>query len=172
MGRSISAHAANAVQALVSRRRGVVGRDTVEFGPAGYRLVVDQDAVDARVFEQQVAAGRRALADGRLAETASLLAEALGQWRGPALADVADVPFAAAAITRLSELRLAALEDRIDAELAPAARAVAGPADACAPGGGPAGGRADDLRGHPAGRWPSSSAPIPRPPWPMCIWLS
>jgi DNA-binding SARP family transcriptional activator len=112
------ADAANAVQALVSRLRGAVGRDTVEFGPAGYRLVVDQDAVDARVFEKQVDAGRRALADGRLAETSSLLAEALGQWRGPALADVADAPFATAAITRLSELRLAALEDRIDAELA------------------------------------------------------
>src|SRR6185437_13562185 len=88
------ADAANAVQALVSRLRGVVGRDTVEFGPAGYRLAVDQDAVDARVFEQQVDAGRRALADGRWAEAASLLAEALGQWRGPALADVADAPFA------------------------------------------------------------------------------
>jgi DNA-binding SARP family transcriptional activator len=112
------ADAANAVQALVSRLRGVVGRNTVEFGPAGYRLVVDHDGVDASVFEQQVGAGRRALADGRLAEAASLLAGALGQWRGPALADVADAPFAVAAITRLSELRLAACEDRIDAELA------------------------------------------------------
>jgi predicted ATPase/DNA-binding SARP family transcriptional activator len=110
--------AANAVQALVSRLRGAVGRNTVEFGPAGYRLVVDHDGVDARAFERQVGAGRRALADGRPAEAASLLAEALGQWRGPALADVADAAFAASAITRLSELRLAALEDRIDAELA------------------------------------------------------
>jgi DNA-binding SARP family transcriptional activator len=112
------ADATNAVQALVSRLRGLVGRNAVEFGPAGYLLVVDHDGVDARVFEQQVGAGRRALADGRLAEAASLLAEALGLWRGPALADVADAAFAAAAITRLSELRLAALEDRIDAELA------------------------------------------------------
>ena len=110
--------AANAVQALVSRLRSAAGRNAVEFGPAGYRLVMDQVGVDARVFEQQVGAGRRALADGRLAEAASLLAGALGQWRGPALADVADAPFAAAAITRLSELRLAALEVRIDAELA------------------------------------------------------
>jgi predicted ATPase/DNA-binding SARP family transcriptional activator len=112
------ADAANAVQALVSRLRGAVGRDSVEFGPVGYRLAVDPGHVDARAFEQQVGAARRALADGRLAEAASLLAEALGQWRGPALADVADAPFAAATITRLSELRLAALEDRIDAELA------------------------------------------------------
>ncbi len=110
--------AANAVQALVSRLRGAVGRNTVEFGPAGYRLVVDHGGVDARVFEQQVAAGRRALADGRLAEAASTLTEALDQWRGPALADVADAAFAASAITRLSELRLAAAEDRLDAELA------------------------------------------------------
>jgi predicted ATPase/DNA-binding SARP family transcriptional activator len=112
------ADAANAVQALVSRLRGAVGRNAVEFGPVGYRLAVEQDGVDAHAFEQQVGAGRRALAGGRPAEAASLLAGALGQWRGPALADVADAPFAAAAITRLSELRLAALEDRIDAELA------------------------------------------------------
>jgi predicted ATPase/DNA-binding SARP family transcriptional activator len=112
------ADAANAVQALVSRLRSAAGRNSVEFGPAGYRLVVDSDGVDAHAFEQQVGAGRRALADGRLAEAASLLAEALGRWRGPALADVADAAFAANAITRLSELRLAALEDRIDAELA------------------------------------------------------
>src|SRR5208282_4551939 len=65
------ADAANAVQALVSRLRGAVGRNTVEFGPTGYRLVVDQDGVDARAFEQQVGAGHRALADGRLAEAAS-----------------------------------------------------------------------------------------------------
>jgi predicted ATPase/DNA-binding SARP family transcriptional activator len=112
------ADAANAVQALVSRLRGAVGRNAVEFGPAGYRLVVDHDGVDAGTFEHQVGAGRHALADGRLAEAASLLAGALGQWRGAALADVADAPFAAAAIARLSELRLAACEDRIDAELA------------------------------------------------------
>jgi predicted ATPase/DNA-binding SARP family transcriptional activator len=112
------ADAANAVQALVSRLRGAVGRDSVEFGPAGYRLVVDPGDVDARAFELQVGEARGALAAGRPAEAASLLAEALGQWRGPALADVADAPFAAATITRLSELRLAALEDRIDAELA------------------------------------------------------
>jgi DNA-binding SARP family transcriptional activator len=103
------ADAANAVQALVSRLRGTVGRNTVEFGPAGYRLMVGTDGVDARAFEQQVGGGRRALADGCWAEAASLLAEALGRWRGPALADVADAAFAASAITRLSELRLAAL---------------------------------------------------------------
>ena len=114
------ADAANAVQALVSRLRGAVGRDAVAFGPAGYRLVVSEvdDGVDTRAFEREVNAGRRALANGQPEQAASSLARALDQWRGPALADVADAPFAAAAIARLSELRLAATEDRIDAELA------------------------------------------------------
>jgi predicted ATPase/DNA-binding SARP family transcriptional activator len=109
---------ANAVQALVSRVRGVAGRDTVEHGPTGYRLAVAPAEVDAWAFERLVAAGRGVLADGDAAAGAAALRRALGMWRGPALADVADAPFAAATIARLSELRLAALEDRIDADLA------------------------------------------------------
>jgi predicted ATPase/DNA-binding SARP family transcriptional activator len=112
------ADAANAVQALVSRLRGAVGRNAVEFGPAGYRLAVSRDDVDAGAFEHEVGAGRRALADGCLAEAVRFLTQALARWRGPALADVADASFAAASISRLSELRLAAIEDRIDADLA------------------------------------------------------
>ncbi len=108
---------ANAVQALVSRLRGVTGRDTVEHGPAGYRLAVAPGEVDAWAFEQRVAAARGMLAGGDSAAGAAALRQALGMWRGPALADVADAPFAAATIARLSELRLAALEDRIDADL-------------------------------------------------------
>jgi len=46
------------------------------------------------------------------------LREALALWRGPALADFAYEPFAQAAASRLEESRLAAVEDRIDAELA------------------------------------------------------
>jgi predicted ATPase/DNA-binding SARP family transcriptional activator len=112
------ADAANAIQALVSRLRGAIGRDTVEYGPAGYRLAVDRGQVDALVFEQLAGRARTALADGDHAGAAALLSQALGLWRGPALADVADAPFAAAPITRLSELRLAAIEDRVEAELA------------------------------------------------------
>ncbi len=112
------ADAANAVQALVSRLRGVTGRDTVEHGPAGYRLAVPPGEVDAWAFEQLVGTARGLLADGDNAGGAAALRQALGMWRGPALADVADAPFAAATIARLSELRLAALEDRIDADLA------------------------------------------------------
>ncbi|HEY3976456.1 MAG TPA: BTAD domain-containing putative transcriptional regulator [Streptosporangiaceae bacterium] len=111
------ADAANAIQALVSRLRGAAGRDVVEHGPAGYRLAVPAGQVDARAFEQLVATAREALARGDRAGGAAALRQALGLWRGPALADVADAPFAAAPITRLSELRLAAAEDLFDAEL-------------------------------------------------------
>ncbi len=112
------ADAANAIQALVSRLRGAAGRDVIEHGPGGYRLAVPPGQVDAQAFEQLVAAGRDALAGGDQAGGAALLREALALWRGPALADVAAAPFAAAPVTRLTELRLAALEDRFDAELA------------------------------------------------------
>ena len=114
----LPADAANAIQALVSRLRGVLGRDAVEHGPAGYRLAVDPGQVDARAFEQLLGRARAVLADRDHAGGAALLTQALGLWRGPALADVAGAPFAAAPITRLTELRLAATEDRIEAELA------------------------------------------------------
>jgi predicted ATPase/DNA-binding SARP family transcriptional activator len=112
------ADAANAIQALVSRLRAAAGKDIVEHGPTGYRLSVPPDEIDARAFEDLAAAGRRALTSGDHHAAAETLRRALGMWRGPALADVADAPFAAAAITRLEELRLAATEDRIDAEFA------------------------------------------------------
>jgi predicted ATPase/DNA-binding SARP family transcriptional activator len=111
------AEAANAIQALVSRLRSAAGRDVVEYGPTGYRLAVDPGQVDARAFEQLVATARSVLADGDQGAGAQLLAEALSLWRGPAFIDVADAAFAAAPITRLSELRLAAIEDRVDADL-------------------------------------------------------
>jgi predicted ATPase/DNA-binding SARP family transcriptional activator len=112
------ADAGNAVQALVSRLRGAAGRDIVEYGPTGYRVTVPSCEVDAWAFEQLVADARAGLADGGDAEAADLLRQALALWRGPALADVADAPFATATITRLSELKIAATEDRIDADLA------------------------------------------------------
>jgi predicted ATPase/DNA-binding SARP family transcriptional activator len=112
------AEAANAIQALVSRLRSAAGRDVVEYGPTGYRLAVDPGQVDARAFEQLVATARAVLAEGDQAAGAELLAQALSLWRGPAFIDVADTAFAAAPITRLSELRLAAIEDRVDADLA------------------------------------------------------
>jgi predicted ATPase/DNA-binding SARP family transcriptional activator len=115
--------AANALQSQVSRlRRGLRGDtgsgDLVEFHPAGYRLAVDPDDVDAHRFVRLARAGQRALTGGDHARAAASLREALGLWRGPALADVADAPFAAAQAARLDELRVTAVEDRAEAELA------------------------------------------------------
>jgi predicted ATPase/DNA-binding SARP family transcriptional activator len=112
------ADAANAVQALASRLRGIAGRDVIGYGPAGYRIAVRADEVDARAFERLVAAARIELDLGRAEAAAAQFRRALQLWRGPALADVADAAWAAGVITRLSELRLSALEDRIDADLA------------------------------------------------------
>ncbi|MBO2462194.1 BTAD domain-containing putative transcriptional regulator [Actinomadura violacea] len=105
----------NALQALVSRLRGVAGRDLVEHGPGGYRLGIDPGEVDAVAFERAVAAARKEAAP---APRADALRRALELWRGPALADVADAEYARASIGRLEELRLAAVEDRVDADLA------------------------------------------------------
>jgi predicted ATPase/DNA-binding SARP family transcriptional activator len=110
--------ASNAVQALVSRLRTAVSREIVNREPTGYRLSLQPEEIDAWAFEVAVAAARDTLADGDSARAATSLRRALGMWRGPALADVADAPFAAPTIARLGELRLAATEDRIDADLA------------------------------------------------------
>ncbi|TDD69024.1 BTAD domain-containing putative transcriptional regulator [Actinomadura rubrisoli] len=108
----------HALQSLVSRLRRVLGRPgLLTSGPAGYRLAVEPDAVDAVRFERLARAGRRSYA-ARPAEAAVTLREALSLWRGPALADVREAPFAAAEAERLERARLTVLEDRIEADLA------------------------------------------------------
>jgi DNA-binding SARP family transcriptional activator/class 3 adenylate cyclase len=84
----------------------------------GYVLRVEQDQLDAGRFEQLVAEGRVALREGDPATAQKRLGEALGLWRGPALAEFADERFAQAEAARLEELRVSAFEDRIEAELA------------------------------------------------------
>ena len=112
------ADAANALQALVSRLRQAAGRDLVEYLAAGYRLAVEPGQIDAVAFERRVTAARAALVAGELARGAALLAEAAAMWRGPALADAADAPFAAGPIARLEELRVTAAEELFEARLA------------------------------------------------------
>ncbi|MFJ8834044.1 BTAD domain-containing putative transcriptional regulator [Micromonospora aurantiaca] len=108
---------ANAVQTLVSRLRRAVPGLAVRSSPAGYRLDLDPDDVDAGRFERLTRQGRAALRDGDAATARATLRDALALWRGPALAEAADAPYAAAAVARLAELRLTAQEDRIEAEL-------------------------------------------------------
>ncbi|MEN8650667.1 AfsR/SARP family transcriptional regulator [Streptomyces sp. 21So2-11] len=111
------AGAANALQSQVSRLRRRLGV-RIESLPAGYRLVADPEDVDVHRFERLSREGRRALTAGDHRRAAELLREALGLWRGPALADLGSVPFAQAQAVRLDELRLAALQDRTEADLA------------------------------------------------------
>ncbi len=106
----------NALQSLVSRLRRALPGAPVESGPTGYRLTLDPGRVDALDFERLADAGRQALT-GEPATARRLLTEALALWRGPALADTAGRPWADAAADRLAERRLAATEDRIDADL-------------------------------------------------------
>lgn len=117
-GEQPPADAANALQALVSRlRKALRGAGTVDAVAGGYRLSVQEEDVDTYRFEDLAGRGRRALAAGRAQEAARTLRAALGLWRGAALADVLEAPFAGAAATRLDELRAAAVEDHFDAEL-------------------------------------------------------
>src|SRR5262249_13546496 len=79
----------------------------------GYVLTVGPEELDSARFEQLVTEARGAVP----AQAARLLREALGLWRGPALAEFEE-PFARVEGGRLEDLRLAALEERIEAELA------------------------------------------------------
>ena len=89
------------------------GRDLVVSGPAGHALRTVPDAVDARRFSTLTAHARGA--EPRAA--AALLAEALELWRGPALADFADAPFAAGFVAHLADQRLVAQEDAAELRL-------------------------------------------------------
>lgn len=110
----------SALRAKVSQLRRALdngeqgSRELVVSGTSGYLLRLGPDAVDASRFEALVSRAH-SLSDTRA--RSSVLAEALALWRGPALADFADEAFAQAAITRLEEQRLAALEAQAEARL-------------------------------------------------------
>ncbi|MFD4503866.1 ATP-binding protein [Streptomyces sp. NPDC058457] len=109
------AGAANALQSQISRlRRRLAPHTEIEATATGYRVAVAPDTVDAHQFEAWSAAGRAALAAGDHGRAAARLREALALWRGPALPDLPD---AQAEAGRLEELRLAAVQDRIEADL-------------------------------------------------------
>jgi DNA-binding SARP family transcriptional activator len=85
--------------------------------PPGYRLVVGAGDLDAARFAALAEEGHQFLQGHRPAAAARVLREGLGLWRGPVLAEVADEAFAQAERNRLEELRVAALEDRLAADL-------------------------------------------------------
>jgi predicted ATPase/DNA-binding SARP family transcriptional activator len=117
------ANAGNSLQSAVSRlraslREAALGDGVIESHPAGYRLAVFPRQVDAVGFEDLAREGREALASGDAARAARFLGEALGMWRGPALADVSGARFAAGPAARLEELRTRTALDLAEAGLA------------------------------------------------------
>ncbi len=110
--------ASNALAALVTRLRRVLPADVLVTKPGGYSIEIEPDSIDAQRFERLVDDGRRALAAGTYGEASDRLRDALSLWRGSPLADFTYEPFAEPAILRLEELRITALESRVDADLA------------------------------------------------------
>src|SRR3954471_8994485 len=118
-GEDTPPRAVKTVQVYVARLRKALGDPEVLMTtPGGYCLRVRPGELDAERFERQVADGRRALAAGRGEDAAAELREALELWRGPPLAELASAPFAPAEIARLEEQHLAALEVRVEADMA------------------------------------------------------
>jgi YVTN family beta-propeller protein len=117
-GERASPTAARTVQVYVSNLRKAVGDGLLVTQGRGYMLRAEPGQTDVDRFEALVAQGRQALEQGDALTAAAVLREALRVWRGPALADFGYEPFAQPEIARLEEARLAALEDRIDADLA------------------------------------------------------
>jgi DNA-binding SARP family transcriptional activator len=101
------------LQNAVSALRKVLGPEILQTRPPGYVLSVDPEQIDLGRFERLVGAAR----DRGPEERATTLREALALWRGDPLVDFAFEAFAQGEIRRLEELRLTALEDRIDADL-------------------------------------------------------
>ncbi|MFJ7211943.1 BTAD domain-containing putative transcriptional regulator [Amycolatopsis sp. NPDC098790] len=90
--------------------------DVLARSGGGYRLAVDLDQVDLHVFTRDLSAGRRARAAGEPGRAVALMRDALGAWRGTALGGTQG-RWAENERARLEELRVAALEDRVDVEL-------------------------------------------------------
>ncbi|HEY6315394.1 MAG TPA: BTAD domain-containing putative transcriptional regulator [Streptosporangiaceae bacterium] len=111
--------AAKTLRSYVSRLRAVLNPGaTLVAGGGGYVLRLDPDLVDAVRFERLVGAGQAVLAGGEAAAAAGRFRQALGLWRGRALADVCEVEPLAREAARLEELRLVAVEGRIEADIA------------------------------------------------------
>jgi predicted ATPase/DNA-binding SARP family transcriptional activator len=112
--------AARSLQVYVSSLRKELGKSAAALQTlgGGYVIEIASEQLDAARFERGVDEGTAALSDGDPERAATILHEALALWRGPALADLGYESFALAEVARLEELRLVALETRIDAELA------------------------------------------------------
>jgi DNA-binding SARP family transcriptional activator len=120
--------AATTLRSYVSRLRSALAPEVaVVARGGGYALNAGPGQLDVRRFEALVAEGQAAVGRGEAVAAGNRFREALALWRGPALADVADVEPLAREGARLEELRLAAVEGRLEADLATGSHAeVAG----------------------------------------------
>jgi DNA-binding SARP family transcriptional activator len=109
--------AAKTIQVYVSRLRKVLGASAVETVGRGYRLAVSPDQVDVDGFDALVGDGRAALRSGDTASAIDRLGAALALCPAQPLEEFVCEAFAEAEIERLTEARLAALEDRVEGEL-------------------------------------------------------
>ena len=106
--------AATSLQNFVSQLRKLLGSDVVVTKPPGYQLRIAPQQLDLERFVRLVDESRT---EGSPVERSAKLRRALAIWRGRPLADLGFEAFAQQEIGRLEELRLAALEDRVEAEL-------------------------------------------------------
>ena len=120
-GESAGERAGHSLEAQVSRLRKALfpaGDGTLQTRATGYQLNLHPDELDVLRFERLLEQASSALEGGDAAAAAATIREALGLWRGRPFEDVTYESFARIEIERLDELRLAAVEDRIEAELA------------------------------------------------------
>jgi DNA-binding SARP family transcriptional activator len=111
-GADLPQHPPAALRTQISRLRRALGPagDGLVTAGGGYRLSLRRDQLDAARFEDALAAATRATGK----EALQILDRALGLWRGPALAEFADRPFAQPEAVRLDELRVVARERRAE----------------------------------------------------------
>src|SRR3954470_16511619 len=109
--------ASKALQVHVSQLRKALAAEVIRTRPPGYSLDVASDELDLDRF-RRLHDDARTLAGSEPGRARALLVEALSLWRGPPLADLTYATFAQADIARLEELRIAAIEDRVAADLA------------------------------------------------------
>lgn len=118
-GEDLPSDAGNALQLRVSKLRRALaaagaGPGILVTRAPGYQLAVAAESIDAYRFPRLVEQAREAALRGDAAAALAAYDEALALWRGPALADVEDAIWAEAERTRLEELRLGAVEDRLE----------------------------------------------------------
>src|SRR5262245_22383012 len=116
-GDDVPESAPKMVQIYVSRLRKALDPGLLHTRPPGYLLQVEPGDVDLDRFEQLATDARASLDNGRAEEAAAGFRAALALWRGPALAEFATEPFAAAEASKLAEARLSAQEGRLEADL-------------------------------------------------------